>query len=363
MKLQKTPSYLGLTAYSFINYHNLVQTVKTHHLTLSVLLVAHLVSGLTSCAGNESNRPISKEIDSIPKPKIKVPKFDKDKAYNFIQTQVDFGPRVPGSVAHDRCMQWLQAQLKSFGAETTIQNGVTERHDGRRLQIKNIIATFNPQASKRVLLCAHWDTRYVADQDEDKNRRKEPILGADDGGSGVGVLLEVARQLGLNKPNNLGVDIIFFDVEDQGIPGRTTMTNSDKTWCLGSQYWARKKHKAGYTAEYGILLDMVGSRGARFPKEGFSVQHAGTHVNRVWKKAKAKGFAKWFVEEQGGEITDDHVFVTLIGGIPTLDIINLPGNGRTFGRYWHTHKDNMEVIDKNTLKAVGQTVLAVLYEE
>lgn len=327
------------------------------------LFVLSLSLGIVACETDKPTGGGGAGVDvNPPKKKVKAPKFDKNKAYEYIQTQVDFGPRVPGSTAHDSCAQWLEAQLKSFGAETMIQNGETERHDGKRFAVKNIIGSFNPSATKRVLLCAHWDTRYVADQDDDESRKNEPILGADDGGSGVGILLEIARQIGGNPLEKTGVDIIFFDMEDQGLSGMPTMTNSDKTWCLGSQYWARHKHKPGYTAEYGILLDMAGSKNARFPKEGFSMEHAGTHVNRVWKKAKEKGFGQWFVDRQTGQIVDDHVFVTLMGGIPTLDIINLPGGASTFGHYWHTHKDNMDVIDKNTLRAVGQTVLAVLYE-
>ncbi|MCH2042758.1 MAG: M28 family peptidase [Saprospiraceae bacterium] len=329
------------------------------------ILLMSLSLGIVACETDKPTGEGGAGVDVDPPPiknKVKAPKFDKDKAYGFVKTQVDFGSRVPGSVAHDSCAQWLVAQLESFGAETIMQNGETERHDGKRFPVKNIIGSFNPNAKKRVLLCAHWDSRYLADHDDDESRHNEPILGADDGASGVGVLLEIARQIQQQPLEKIGVDIIFFDMEDQGISGVPNMTNSDKTWCLGSQYWARNKHKSGYDAEYGILLDMVGSKNARFPKEGFSVEHVGPQVNRIWKKAKEKGFGKWFVDQEVGPIIDDHVFVTTMGGIPTLDIINLPGGGRTFGHYWHTHKDNMDVIDKHTLKAVGQTVLTVLYE-
>jgi len=214
-------------------------------------------------------------------------------------------------------------------------------------------------AKKRLLLCAHWDTRHVADQgNEDIN---QPIEGANDGGSGVGVLLEIARQLQLKAPN-AGVDIIFFDVEDQGQPDYITPMKRD-TYCLGSQFWSKTPHVPGYTAQNGILLDMVGAKDAVFTLEGTSMYFAPEWMRKVWDAAIQLGHSKYFNYNRTDPITDDHLYINQIKGIPTIDIIHYDRNTRSgFGSYWHTHNDNMEVIDKATLQAVGETVLAVTYE-
>lgn len=295
--------------------------------------------------------------------KVDVPKFDAKQAFTFVERQVAFGPRVPGSKAQDSCANWLKETLKTFGAEVQVQEATVALFDGVKVPMKNIIGSYNPTAKKRLLLCAHWDSRRVADQDS-KNADK-PILGADDGASGVGVLLEVARQLQA-QPTDMGVDIVFFDVEDQGESGSATRPYRRETWCIGAQHWAKNPHVANYKAKFGILLDMVGSQNARFPKEGASRRYAGTYVNQVWKKASELGYSDYFVNEEAHEITDDHVFVNEILNIPTLDIINLPQAGNTttgFGHYWHTHEDDMDVISVNTLNAVGTTILHVIYNE
>lgn len=290
---------------------------------------------------------------------VKVPAFDADQAYQFIEKQVSFGPRVPKTPAHANCLQWLKEKFTEFGAQVTVQEGVMESHLDPRMPIKNIIASYNPDAKHRVLLCAHWDTRYMADQDT--ARKKEPILGADDGGSGVGVLLEVARVLQAN-PVQMGVDIVLFDVEDQGEPNEGVEYRKVEMWCLGSQYWS--KNNNGYKASFGILLDMVGARGATFPKEGVSMKHAGIFVDKVWNEAVKAGYSDLFVLGNSKGIIDDHVFVNEFAKIPTLDIIHLPQNSaKGFGTHWHTHNDNMQIIDKNTLRAVGTVVLNVLYKE
>jgi glutaminyl-peptide cyclotransferase len=231
------------------------------------------------------------------------------------------------------------------------------------MNIKNIVASYNPDASKRILLCAHWDTRRVADQDTE--RTQEPILGADDGGSGVGVLLEIARVLNEN-PIKIGVDIVLFDAEDQGESSTPTRPYRKETWCIGSQYWSKTPHKIGYKANFGILLDMIGSKGARFPKEGLSMKHAGIFVEKVWTEALNMGYSDLFVSNTAQQIVDDHLFINEIANIPTLDIINLPTNpgaNGSFGHYWHTHKDNMDIIDQNTLNAVGNVLTHILYKE
>ncbi|MDD4459090.1 MAG: M28 family peptidase [Proteiniphilum sp.] len=291
------------------------------------------------------------------------PVFNADSAYRYLEEQVAFGPRVPGTAAHEACGNYLSAKLASFGAEVTEQRTEVTHYDGRRLPIRNIIGSFAPEQEKRILLFAHWDSRPFADEESDPERRQQPISGADDGASGVGVLLEIARQL-QQKPLDVGVDIIFFDLEDWGQPSFGQQQVTGDWWCMGSRYWAEQPHVEHYRAEYGILLDMVGSAGATFLKEGYSLQYAPAIVERVWSTARKLGYGSYFPQQQGGYITDDHLPVNELERAPSINIINLKRDSRTgFGPHWHTLKDDMRNIDRNTLKAVGQTVLELLYTE
>lgn len=291
------------------------------------------------------------------KPPVKIPKvtFNADSAYQFVQKQVDFGPRAPGTPAHKACAEWLEATLKSFGAEVIVQEGKVSAAVGGILPMYNIIGAFNPTASKRIMLSAHWDTRLIGDQDVNPALKEQPIDGANDGGSGVGVLLEIARQLSIKPLENIGVDIVLFDVEDQGL------SDEEDTYALGSQHWSKTPHKPNYTAEFGILLDMVGAGDAVFYQENFSLQFARNVVGKVWDVATQKGYGSYFPYQNGGGVTDDHYYVNTIAKIPTIDIIHHSPRG--FGKFWHTHNDNMDVINKNTLKAVGDVVLTVVRME
>lgn len=291
---------------------------------------------------------------------IEKPDFNADSAYAYIQEQVDFGPRYPNNEAHGKCAIYLENKLKSFGLETITQKGKAKTFNNKDITIKNIIGSYLPEAETRILLFAHWDSRPFADQDS-KNMTK-PILGANDGASGVGVLMEVARQLTIVKPN-IGVDIIFFDAEDYGQPSSGMVESNSETWCLGSQYWSKNPHKEGYTAKYGILLDMVGSTNAKFFQEGVSNQYAPQVVQKVWNNARQLGYSNYFVNQQMGGLIDDHKFVNEIIGIPSIDIIHYEQSRGGFHPTWHTHNDNMEVIDKNTIKAVGEVLLYTIYKE
>lgn len=291
------------------------------------------------------------------------PAFIADSAYRYVEAQVAFGPRVPGTAAHEACGDYLAEKLSSFGAVVTEQRAEVTHYDGRELPIRNIIGSYAPEQEKRVLLFAHWDSRPFADEESDPMRQQHPIAGADDGASGVGVLLEIARQL-QQQPLEMGVDIIFFDLEDWGQPSFEQQQATGDWWCMGSRYWAEQPHVEGYRAEYGILLDMVGSAGASFLKEGYSLQYAPAMVERVWSTARKIGYGSFFPLQQGGYITDDHVPVNEMKRAPSINIINLKRDTRTgFGPHWHTLNDDMRNIDPNTLKAVGQTVLEVLYTE
>ncbi len=299
------------------------------------------------------------------KPVVKVASFNADSAYSFVEKQVLFGPRVPNTAAHEACADWMTTKLTSFGWTVTQQRFEMQAYDGKKLALRNIVASFNPENTNRILIAAHWDTRHIADRDSVRNT--EPIAGANDGGSGVGVAMELARAINsdINKPK-IGIDIILFDGEDYGQPDDSKLPRMDDSWCLGSQYWSKNKHQSNYFPKYGILLDMVGAKNAQFAKEGGSMYYAKNIVEKVWKQAHLNGYGSYFSLKGSDQIIDDHAYVNTIAQIPMIDIIEYSpysSNGGYFGNYHHTHSDNMEVIDKSTLKAVGQTMLHVIYNE
>lgn len=331
---------------------------------LSALLLVVACAGSAGKAGQqESKAPAASQ--QVVKQMAIVPVFDSDSAYRFIAEQVAFGPRVPNSEGHRNCGDYLEAMLRAYGAEVIAQNADITAYNGDVLKARNIIARFQPEKSERVLLCAHWDTRPWADSDPDPANHYKPYPGANDGGSGVGVLLEVARHLS-QVPTTVGVDIIFFDAEDYGRHEAEwrDAVKGEETWALGSAYWARNPHVKGYKARYGILLDIVGAPDSRFFLEGFSMHYAPNVLNKVWNHAYRQGYSAYFPKAEGGVITDDHVNVNRILGIPCIDIINHDADSPNgFGPHHHTMKDDMDWIDSATLKAVGQTVLSVIYSE
>lgn len=321
-----------------------------------LLIIVFVLLTLNACK-HDSSKP-SKTKPTV-ESKVERPEFSAQQAYNYIQQQVDFGPRTPGSSAHKKCADFLASELKNLGAAVTVQTGEVERYDGKKLPMYNVIGSYNTSAQKRLLLCAHWDTRHVADQDEENS--KQPIDGANDGGSGVGVLLEIARQLQKKAPK-VGVDIVLFDVEDQGQPDYHKPPKQD-TYCLGSQYWAKNPHIPNYKAQNGILLDMVGAKNATFTMEGASMYYAPKFMRQVWDKAIELKHSNHFLFQKTSPIIDDHVYVNQHANIPTIDIIQYDYNTPSgFGHYWHTHEDNMAIIDTATLQAVGETVLGVVYD-
>lgn len=327
------------------------------------LAFAVLVSlNLVSCKGGGEEQQ-SGNTEEQPKP-IAKPGFNADSAYAYIEKQVAFGPRVPNTPAQKACAAWMESKLKEFTDTVYVQNATVKAGDGKSLPCINLIGAINPSATKRILLLAHWDTRPWADMDvKDKDK---PILGADDAGSGVAVLLELARQIKTKPlPANLGIDILFTDVEDYGKSEWDDREDILKSsYALGTQYWARNPHVPGYKAEFGILLDMVGARDAIFFLEGYSTQFAGSVQQEVWRAAGTAGYSSFFPFSGESMITDDHVFVNKMANIPTVDIINLNTKTQSgFAPHWHTHNDNMSIIDRQTLKAVGETLLQVIYQQ
>lgn len=334
-----------------------------------------LAAGLLLAAACTDNKTTTETATATEQPaKLpKAPAFNADSAYAYTARQVAFGPRVPNSRAHVACGDYLVAKLKSFGLKVREQPFSAMTFDGTTIRGRNIIAQYQPQAARRVAIFGHWDTRPFADADKDPKKKNKPMDGASDGASAVAVALEVARGLSRQpeaQAPNVGVDFIFFDAEDWGYDTSTQSKlknqlegSSTDSWCLGSQYWAKNLVPAGYKAEYGVLLDMVGAKGGSFTREGVSLKNARGPLDRIWNTATQLGYSDQFRYQDTPEITDDHVY-TNQAGIPTLDIYDHPPYGTDFfPAYHHTTQDNMSIIDRRTMKAVGQTVLQVLYQE
>lgn len=323
-----------------------------------ISLVAGIACLLSACGKKQA--PVSR------------PSFSSDSAYAYIERQMAFGPRVPNSNAHMQCAVWLIEQLKAFGAEVELQKGFMPDYKGDNQQIYNIIGHFTPvqrdssaHTSARILLGAHYDTRPWCDEEEDYSERFYNVPGANDGASGVGVLLEVARQLGLKKEDSTlsaPVDIIFFDCEDMGTPRVYTGAEREDTWCLGSQLWATNYAKnSAAVYSYGIILDMVGAPDAVFPLEMYSTQYASNYQHQIWRAAEQLGYGAMFSKQQSYPITDDHYYINYIAGIPCVDVIHYDiRNATGFPHWWHTRNDNMDNISKSTLQAVGEVVMSQL---
>ena len=327
--------------------------MNSKYIFLSFLLVASL---FTSC---KSNKQATEEVLQPVGPA-----FMADSAMAYCQAQCDFGPRTMNSKAHDLCEEWIVNKFKGFGLEVETQKADLTGWDGTKLHSTNIIAHFNPQAERRILICAHWDSRPWADNDPDSTNWHKPVLAANDGASGVGVMLEVARLLQNDTTLAIGVDLVCFDAEDYGTPQWAEKNeDSENTWALGAQYWA-KNLPENYKPQFGILLDMVGGQGAKIYQEQNSIRYAASIVDKVWSAARHAGFSSVFANEVGGGVTDDHIPVNE-AGIPTVDVIPCYPDCRqsSFGPTWHTINDDMEHLDANTLKAVGQTLIQVIYSE
>jgi glutaminyl-peptide cyclotransferase len=325
---------------------------------IKLLLFSVFLIALAACNSGNKTESTTSETKKNTTP---APSFNADSAFNYVKAQTDFGPRIPNSTSQAKCADWLTATMKQFADTVIVQSFQSRGFDGKTLNGKNIISSFNPTQGNRIMLCAHWDTRPFADQDS--VRKNEPIDGANDGASGVGILIEVARQLSIAKPD-LGIDIIFFDLEDYGQPENSGFPEQDDTYCLGSQYWSQHLHTPAYFARYGILLDMVGATNATFTQEGTSIRYAENVTGMVWKTADDLGYGNYFLMEKTNPIVDDHYYINQIAEIKCTDVIHYDYNTPShFWKHWHTHGDTIDKIDKNSLKAVGQTLLQVLFNE
>ena len=323
--------------------------MKTNQIVLTCLCFIALLS---AC----KDEPKQQQQNQQTIPTIARPNFSADSAYLYVQQQVDFGPRVPETEAHNKAVNWLTSKMSSFADTSIVQTGTGTMYNGKEIPVKNIISSFNLAEERRILLAAHYDSRHIADKDDD--RTEEPILGANDGASGVGVLLEIARQLQASN-TKLGIDIIFFDAEDLGSP-QGSNNNKAEFWCLGSQYWGQNPHTPNYRASYGILLDMVGAQNATFQFERYAYQNAAPLYTKTWNAAIGLGYDYLFQKQVGSTITDDHIFVHKYRGFPMINIIDHDVRKGGFGDFHHTHEDDMSTIDPETLQAVGEVVLAVV---
>lgn len=322
--------------------------------------------GFMACNGcknqNENQTVTSSDTTRANAAPVVIPAFNADSAYSFIKTQVDFGPRIPGTKAHEECLQFFLKELQRDSLKVTVQRGTARTYDGKVFQFQNVIASVRPNNPARIVLFGHWDTRPWADLDTINPTK--PFDGADDGGSSAAVLLELGRHLH-DHPPAIGVDLVFFDLEDYGQEDG----GSANSWCLGSQYWA-KNLPPNYSPRYGILLDMVGGKNAVFPMEGTSMDYAPDVVNKIWNIAAQLGYGNIFTHDKTVETTDDHLYVNKLAGIPTIDIVDYriqhTSDGTTEGDYpyfHHKHTDSMNVIDTNTLNIIGHVLMTVIYSE
>lgn len=335
--------------------------MKKSKIMIALLIVA-LIAG-AAFIFLPSNKAEVSETEEIEKVQPVGPDFNADSAYIYLQEQCDFGPRTMNSTAHDKCEKWIIQKFEQYGCKVTTQKATLNGYDGTPLRSTNIMASYNPKATTRIMFCAHWDCRPWADNDPDSTNWHKPIIAANDAASGVGVMIELARIL-KGSGLELGVDFICFDAEDYGTPQWFEGEDPGDTWALGAQYFANNLPE-GYAPRYGILLDMVGGVGAKFYREGMSMQYAPAIVKKVWNAARQVGYGSYFPKDDGGMITDDHIPVNQTANIPCIDVIPYyPDCAQSsFGPTWHTIADNMDNIDKNTLKAVGQTMVQVLFTE
>ena len=332
--------------------------MKSRLVTVAALAAAMLACGCRHGGAGEGS--VSQSADTT-RQDVGV-RFDADSAFSYVESQVALGPRVPGTEASRQCVAFITGELERHGAQMVrVQQATVTAYNGDKLPINNVMAAYRPELKDRVMLVAHFDSRPWGDSDDREENRMAPIPGANDGASGVGVMLEIARQLGQTEAP-VGVDLLFVDAEDYG--QSSGFSNHDESWCLGTQYWTRNMpYATDSLPRYAVLLDMVGGMDAKFHREYFSDKAASQVVDRVWAEAARSGYGDRFVNVAGGAVIDDHVFLNR-AGIPAIDIIESKNDvTKSFNPTWHTMADDMDHIDRSSLKAAGQTVLNVIYSE
>ncbi|MBQ3580019.1 MAG: M28 family peptidase [Bacteroidales bacterium] len=329
-------------------------SIRRGAMAASLLLLAAVLT--VSCSHKKKSPAAQQGVDYST---VSTPEFCADSAYRYVEEQLAFGFRTPESKGQKECAAYLKNKMRQWCDTVITQPFSTVLWNGQTVRGENIIASLNPEKSDRIMLCAHWDSRLWADHDPDSANHRKPIMGANDGASGVATLMEMARVMSDMRPS-VGVDFIFFDVEDQGIPEWSDVPYEDNTWCKGSQYWANNPHRPYYSAIYGILLDMVGTSAPRFTKEEISRRYAPSLMDKMWKAAAAIGYSSVFVDLKSDAILDDHLYVNQIANIPTIDIVQNDPDC-SFFPLWHTVDDNIEAIERRSMKTVADVVMKTIY--
>jgi hypothetical protein len=280
------------------------------------------------------------------------PPFSADSAMSYIRAQLAFGPRVPGTAPARKAGDWIVAHLKSTADTVIEQSWIHTTAKGMKLPLRNIFARFRPGAKDRVLYVTHWDTRPVADSDPDLAKRDLPIPGANDGASGVGLLLALADAL-KKVPPGVGVDLLFVDGEDYG-----TFGPPDVDVLIGSTYFASHLPEPGYKPLYGVLWDMIGDADLKVYQEINSVQVAPEVVQRVWSQARDLGYESYFDAQAKYPITDDHVPLNK-AGLRVIDVIDIDYVSPSMN-YHHTMQDTIDKVSAKSLKVMGDVALALV---
>ena len=312
-------------------------------ITIFVLIVA-------GCS-QDSPKPVAQKAQPQ-KPAITVPQFDGANAFKYLTAQTDFGPRNPNSKGHDNCLQYLQSEMRKYADAVNLQPFTMPGYKNETLKLTNIISSFNLQSTSRILLVSHWDTRPMADQETLAQKKNKPVLGANDGASGIAIMLEMARHF-KSAPPPIGVDMLFVDGEDYG-------NESDlKNYFLGARYFAKHKPN-GYAPVFAILLDMVGDKQLEIKREPYSLRFAPDIVNLVWSTAKEIGVSQ-FADAEQRPVADDHLPLNE-AGIRTIDLIDFDYPDET-NKYWHTLEDTPDKCSSESLEAVGKVLLTVIYRQ
>ncbi len=328
-------------------------------LAASVSLIAFAVT-FVACKKEEAPPPQSAPVAKAPAiAPLPVPGFDADRAFSDINRQVAFGPRVPNSTPHEKVVKWLDSALSACTPNVQVQHFTDPGYkSGETLNLTNVIASFNPSATWRVLILTHFDSRPWADEDPNPANHDKPIPAANDGGSGTAVMLELARQM-KDHPPPIGVDLFFDDGEDYGKYDVDQLSR----YFLGVKYFVKVK-PSDYNPQFAILLDMVGDTNADFEPEANSEQSASIFVNEIWNTAKAMGLSHFNTVKQSN-IEDDHLPL-IQAGIPSVDIIDGDLVGHQSGdvnrKYWHTVDDLPKHLSRETIGEIGRLLLTLIYD-
>lgn len=303
--------------------------------------LSFVAAALSACSAGGDARPVAAAA-------ARPQEFNADSAMSYVRQQLAFGSRAPGSPGWQKTGDWMVARLKATADVVVEQKWTHTLASGKPLPERNILARFKPEATRRVLYVTHWDTRPTADSDPDPANRDKPMPGANDGASGVALLMAVADAL-KKAPPAMGVDLLFVDGEDYG-----TFGPPDVDVLIGSTYFASHPPSPGYKPEFGVLWDMIGDADLNIPQEMYSVQREPQVVQRVWGAAKDLGYDKYFLPDvRTYPITDDH-YPLLQAGLPVVDVIDLDYDAH------HTTHDTIDRVSKHSLQVVGDVAMALL---